>query len=45
MSLNSDYQQLHHYQQNEQLPLTSNHWIQKENTMYGTNRDMWQGLL
>jgi hypothetical protein len=25
-SLNSDYQQLHQYQQNEQLPLTSTCW-------------------
>jgi hypothetical protein len=27
-SLNSDGQQLHQYQQNEQLPYTSNHWTQ-----------------
>ena len=34
-SLNSDGQQFHQYQQNEQSPLTSNHWISKNATTYG----------
>ena len=28
--LNSDGQQFHHYQQNEQPPLTYNHWTHKK---------------
>jgi hypothetical protein len=33
-SLNSDGQQLHQYQQNEQAPLTSNHWAPQNATTY-----------
>jgi len=34
-SLNSDSQQFHHYQQNGQPPLTSNHWTQKDTMTFG----------
>jgi len=34
-SLNSDGQQFSQYQQNEQSPLTTNHWTQKWPTTYG----------
>jgi hypothetical protein len=33
--LNCDGQPFHQYQQNEQLPLTSNHWTQKSTTYLG----------
>ena len=31
---NRDGQQFHQYQQNKQQTLVSNHWIQKENTIF-----------
>ena len=33
-SLNNDIQYFNQYQQNKQLPLTSNHWIHKKTTTY-----------
>ena len=45
--LNSDDQQFHQYLENEQLPLTPNHWTQKEDhniwSWFGTGTNMWQG--
>jgi hypothetical protein len=49
--LNSEGQLFHQYQQSEQQPLTSTHWIQKKPTTYdigksrswlGTGTKMWQ---
>jgi len=49
-SLNRDGQQFDQYQQNEQLPLTLNHWTQKKDhniwhwksrSWLGTGTEMW----
>ena len=53
-SLNSDGQQFNQYQQNEQSPLTSNHWTHKKTITYvdinqapdlKTGTQMYPGLL
>jgi poly(3-hydroxyalkanoate) synthetase len=41
-SLNSDGQQYRQYPQNEQPPLTSNHWTLKKKTTNGSATKMWQ---
>ena len=48
--LNHDGQQYHKYQQDQQSPLTTNHWTPKHAMTYGDRnqvpglRQMWQSL-
>ena len=45
INLNSDGQELHPFQQNEQLPLIAIHWTKKKTTAYdeGKSTQLWQG--
>jgi hypothetical protein len=45
INLNSDGQELHPFQQNEQLPLIAIHWTKKKPTAYdeGKSTQLWQG--
>ena len=45
INLNSDGQELHPFQQNEQLSLIAIHWTKKKTTAYdeGKSTQLWQG--